>query len=90
MIESTATLPALTMRNAVGRAVIVPILRGWEHYPCNENGGRGWSARIVATRAGRRVSVRFTDARDTAGLKYPNETLPLDVLLELQAQPHSS
>ena len=86
----TAVLPALTMRNAVGRAVIVPILQGWEHYPCNENGGRGWSARIVATRAGRRVSVRFTDARDTAGLKYPNETLPLDVLLELQAQPHSS
>ena len=75
--------PALTMKNAVGRSVLVPILPGWESYPCNEHGGRGWTARIVATRAHKHVSLRFLHARDAEGRKYPDHSLPLAVLQQL-------
>ena len=79
--QSVPTPPAqLTMRNAVGRSVLVPILPGWEHYSCTENDGQGWSARIVATRARQCVSVRFLHATDDEGRRYPDHTLPLNVL----------
>ena len=78
--QPPAPPPALTMRSAVGRSVLVPILPGWEVYACDENGGRGWTARIVAKRARACVSVRFLHARDPAGLAYPDHTLPLAVL----------
>ena len=79
----SAPPPPLTMRNAVGRTVLVPILPGWEQYPCDEHDGNGWTARVVATRAHAHVSLRFTHARDAEGRKYPDHTLPLHVLQEL-------
>jgi len=76
-------LPPLSMRNAVGRSVLVPILPGWESYACDEHDGQGWTARIVAKRAHQCVSLRFLHARDPEGLRYPDHTLPLSVLKEL-------
>ena len=67
--------------NCVGRRVLVPSTI-WPTYSCNELGGAGWSARIVArTRHG--VRVTFLQERDSRGRRYRDAELSLTALRPL-------
>ena len=67
----------LTQANATGRQVLVP--RGlWPDYPCNENDGRGWRAKVISCKRGI-ARIRFTAASPEGSL-YPDVHLQLSSL----------
>ena len=61
--------------DGVGCRVLVPRAL-WPQYTCNENGGAGWSATVVAF-GGSTAVVSFTVATTADGRRYEDERLPL-------------
>ena len=76
-----ADLRPLTMANCEGRHVLVPA-HLWAAYPCDENGGRGWTGNIVraSNRGTAAVTVAFVSATTARGLPYEDVQLELRVL----------
>jgi len=60
-----ASRVALTSANAHGRLVIVSSTL-WPDHPCDENGGRGWTAMLRRVSRGV-ATLRFTALRDAQG-----------------------
>jgi hypothetical protein len=74
-------LTPLTTHQCLGRRVLVP-RRAWPTFPCEENGGRGWTATIKACTRGV-ATVAFTDAATPRGIPYEDAQLRLDFLLPI-------
>ena len=62
----------------LGRRVLVPN-SVWPSYPCDENNGRGWVARVINFRAGV-ATIKFLHAANARGMPYPDEQLLLSAL----------
>jgi hypothetical protein len=76
--DTTPLIP----RTAAGRRVLVPILPGWESYPCEEHGGKGWEA-VVVSATGVSALVNFIYASTARGRPYAKQRVPLDKLTPL-------
>ena len=76
--EPAADTRPLTDENAVGRDVLVPA-RVWPTYECDEQGGLGWTARIVSVSGGVAV-IEFNTHTTARGKKYMPIRLQLSVL----------
>ena len=78
--EPMPDLSELAAESCVGRRVLVS-RDIWPDYECDENKGRGWTAKIVHySRQTEGATVAFVNATNRAGLPYPDEVLRLDVL----------
>ena len=76
-------LRALTADNCVGRRVLVAATT-WPQYCCDENDGRGWTARVVKYSARHNAAtVAFVDAVTARGIPYADVELRLDALMPL-------
>ena len=64
--------------NALGRRVLVPRSL-YPTYACDENDGRGWTARVVNYRGGV-ATTRFTHATTARGIPYEDVLLRIHVL----------
>ena len=82
-VQRTAA-PAAVEQTTSGDCVMVP-RSVWPTYACNENGGAGWSVRIVS-RTTRTAVVDFLHAHTTDGRRYQPERLPLELLTHPPAQ----
>ena len=76
--EPAADTRPLTDENAIGRDVLVPA-RVWPTYECDEQGGLGWTARIVSVSGGVAV-IKFNTHTTARGNKYVPIRLQLSVL----------
>ena len=81
--EAPAPTPDLSplAGNALGRRVLVP----QSIYPteqCDENEGRGWTARVVNYRGGV-ATTRFVHAATPRGIPYEDVLLRVDVLVPM-------
>ena len=65
--------------SCLGRRVLVP-RSIWPSYPCDENHGRGWTARVVNFRPPGVATIKFLHAADARGMPYPDERLLLSAL----------
>lgn len=70
-------LRPLELKNAKGRRVLIPRTI-WPDYPCTEQGGLGWAARVTSCSAQDGIArVHFESAVDEEGRPYPDEHLRL-------------
>ena len=65
--------------SCLGRRVLVP-RSIWPSYPCDENHGRGWTARVVNFLSPGVATIKFLHAADARGMPYPDERLLLSTL----------
>ena len=69
----------LTARTCIGRQVLVPSAV-YPTYVCDENSGRGWTARVVHCTARSIATLRFVEAATVRGLPYADVQLQLSAL----------
>lgn len=81
LTRAAADASPLTRENAKGREVLIPA-EVWPDVTCGENGGAGWSARVLrCSSAG--ATLHFLTAKSARGRAFADVRLKLSVLTPL-------
>lgn len=78
-VLEAADLSPLEIESCAGRRVLIARAM-WPSFSCDENGGRGWTGRIVSCTRGGAATIKFLEATTARGIPYQDVTVLLSAL----------